>query len=555
MIGWGVRVVIVALAVAGAVNGASKEEWRGRSIYQLLTDRFALTDGSTTAKCNTADGVYCGGTWRGIIGQLDYIQQMGFTAIWISPIVYNIPEKTPYGYAYHGFWQQDLYRLNDHFGTADDLKALSKALHNRDMYLMVDVVANHNGWNGSASTVDYSAYNPFNKREYFHNFCDITDWSNQTSVEDCWLGDARVELTDLRTEDPIVAAMYSKWIHKLVSNYSIDGLRIDTVKHVGKPFWALFQAAAGVFGTGEVLSGDAKYTCDYQNYLDSVLDYPSYWPLMRFINSTSGSNEELLSTMSSMRTDCKDVTLLGSFSENHDLPRFASQTQDLALAKNAIAFTLLNDGIPILYAGQEQHYDGYGDPGNREATWLARYSREGELYKVVQAVNQVRNWAINADERYLTYNIFPIYNDTHTVAFRKGYDGQQILSVITNTGTENPLWTLNLTNHGLSTGSSVVEVMTCAKLTVDETGTLAVPMQGGMPRIYFPVDATDGSGICGASTKSNMASGTGNAQPSATKEGKGGLGRKSLERGRRVRKKAVAAAGLAVAAAAVGGGM
>lgn len=53
--------------------------------------------------------------------------------IWISPITYNIPDKTGFGYAYHGYWQQDLYRLHEQFGTADDLKALSQALHDRDM--------------------------------------------------------------------------------------------------------------------------------------------------------------------------------------------------------------------------------------------------------------------------------------------------------------------------------------------------------------------------------------------------------------------------------------
>lgn len=65
--------------------------------------------------------------------KLDYIQGMGFSAVWISPITYNIPEKTKFGYAWHGYWQQDLYRLNDHYGTARDLKALSSALHKRGM--------------------------------------------------------------------------------------------------------------------------------------------------------------------------------------------------------------------------------------------------------------------------------------------------------------------------------------------------------------------------------------------------------------------------------------
>lgn len=72
------------------VSALSAAEWRKQSIYQVVTDRFARTDLSTTAPCNTADQVYCGGTWKGLISKLDYIQGMGFTAVWISPIVKQI---------------------------------------------------------------------------------------------------------------------------------------------------------------------------------------------------------------------------------------------------------------------------------------------------------------------------------------------------------------------------------------------------------------------------------------------------------------------------------
>jgi hypothetical protein len=98
---------------------ASSNDWRSRSIYQvspsssllhmhscdphqLVTDRFALTDGSGPA-CSTGDRVYCGGTYQGIIHHLDYIQNMGFDAIWISPVVSSFEGPSAYGEAYHGF--------------------------------------------------------------------------------------------------------------------------------------------------------------------------------------------------------------------------------------------------------------------------------------------------------------------------------------------------------------------------------------------------------------------------------------------------------------------
>ena len=73
-------ITIVAYTAASAL-ALSPAEWRSQSIYQVLTDRFAMTNGSTTATCNTGDQIYCGGTWQGIIDKLDYIQGMGFTAV------------------------------------------------------------------------------------------------------------------------------------------------------------------------------------------------------------------------------------------------------------------------------------------------------------------------------------------------------------------------------------------------------------------------------------------------------------------------------------------
>lgn len=75
-------------------SAAQAADWRGRSVYFLLTDRFARTDNSTTAACDVSQRVYCGGTWQGIINHLDYIQNMGFTAIWVTPVTAQILGNT-----------------------------------------------------------------------------------------------------------------------------------------------------------------------------------------------------------------------------------------------------------------------------------------------------------------------------------------------------------------------------------------------------------------------------------------------------------------------------
>lgn len=77
----------------------------------------------------------------------------------------------------------------------------------------------------------------------------------------------------------------------------------------------------------------------------------------------------------------------------------------MSLAKNAATFTIMADGIPIIYAGQEQHYKGGSDPNNREATWLSGYNTDSPLYKLIGKANAVRNQAIFASDRYLTYKV------------------------------------------------------------------------------------------------------------------------------------------------------
>jgi alpha-amylase len=177
-----------------------------------------------------------------------------------------------------------------------------------------------------------------------------------------------------------------------------------------------------------------------------------------------------------MISDCADTTLLGSFTENHDVPRFANYTSDMSLAKNAIAFTILADGIPIIYAGQEQHYSGGNTPYEREATWLSGYDTGATLYAWVASLNQIRNQAIYKDSTYLTYKASPVYSDTSTIVMRKGNAGYQIIGVFSNLGSGGSSYALTLTSSetGFNASQAIVEVMGCMSYTTDSSGNLAV---------------------------------------------------------------------------------
>lgn len=274
---------------------------------------------------------------------------MGFTALQISPVVENMEGETAVGEPYHGYWSQNIYAINKRFGTEKDLKNLSDELHKRGMLLMVDVVVNNMAQkfdNVIPPKVNYSKFKPFNNEDYFHEYCNVTEWNVEQNYQECWLYPYGVALADLKTESPEVSNELNEWVKELVANYSIDGLRIDAAKHVNDGFLAPFVEAAGVFAFGEVLTGVRDDMCRYQTkgLLPGMPNYLEYYPLTAAF--TGGSLEDLANMRNEAASGCSDVFALGSFSENHDMPRFPSMNQDMALAKNMMTYILLTDGIP-----------------------------------------------------------------------------------------------------------------------------------------------------------------------------------------------------------------
>ena len=99
----------VATMLASAALAGNTQDWKKRSIYQVLTDRYAQNNAGGGACGNLSN--YCGGTFNGMKNELDYIKGMGFDAIWISPIVDNLDP------GYHGYWARNWEAVNDHFGS------------------------------------------------------------------------------------------------------------------------------------------------------------------------------------------------------------------------------------------------------------------------------------------------------------------------------------------------------------------------------------------------------------------------------------------------------
>jgi alpha-amylase len=120
-------------------------DWRDQVIYQIMIDRFENGDRNNDINVRpSVPGRYHGGDWQGVIDRLDYLEELGVTALWISPVVKNTEEDAGFA-SYHGYWTQDFLRPNLHFGDLTKLRELVDKAHERGMLVILDVVTNHVG--------------------------------------------------------------------------------------------------------------------------------------------------------------------------------------------------------------------------------------------------------------------------------------------------------------------------------------------------------------------------------------------------------------------------
>jgi glycosidase len=460
----------IAWAVAGLLlfgshaigQSVSNGFWQAQSIYQIVTDRFFDGDASN----NNADGNYDpaghngtsvhGGDFKGIEQKLDYIKALGATAIWISPVVVNANGE------FHGYAARDFYNVDPHWGNLAALQHMIQAAHARGLLVIDDIVVNHGGdliYSTNAGYANYVAppsgyllkyrnngskvyappfdsfnllYNTSNNAltNLFHNNGNIQNFDDADQVtfgELSGLDDFRTESTYVRAQ---MAAIYNFWIAQ-----GFDGFRIDTTKHVDMGFWqswcpavhsyAYTNGRPNFFMFGEVFDGSESKCGSYTGTMgggafkqDSVLDYPLYFNINNIFASANTATKPIEDHYNAIAAnyDASAQMRLVTFLDNHDQPRFLSTggatTNRL---KVALAFLYTARGIPSLYYGTEQGFNGGTDPYDREDMfaglfkdgptgvdsfnmthplflWTAQLNNFRRLYPALQIGSHVNQW-------------------------------------------------------------------------------------------------------------------------------------------------------------------
>ncbi|MEI7696684.1 MAG: alpha-amylase family glycosyl hydrolase [Actinomycetes bacterium] len=360
-------------------------------IYFVMPDRYK--DGNTAddklSGFNRADtAFYHGGDLKGLTGTcapgddgLARIKAMGFTAVWVTPLVRQ-SAPTVVSAGYHGYWGVDFLNVDPHLGTNADLVAFSECAKKLKLKLILDIVTNH-----TADIIQYNgteAYIPSNwtKIKSPNWLNDLSNYHNVGDMGKCWgdgdcttLGDF-YGLDDLATEKPAVykgwADVYGQWIAK----YGFSGFRVDTAKHVDTEFFKHWQPlilekakTAGVSNFtifGEVTNPTAFGLMTYvrENKIQTVLDFPFQTNATDFASGVSdaASLGTFFLTDDYYTSPTSAASNLVTFLGNHDMGRVGFilntmkiQTPSELLARDELAHALMyfSRGIPTVYYGDE----------------------------------------------------------------------------------------------------------------------------------------------------------------------------------------------------------
>ncbi|MCM4160210.1 alpha-amlyase [Antarcticibacterium flavum] len=254
--------------------------WEGANIYFLLTDRFNNADPSNDVNFgrNLETGVlrgFEGGDFKGITHKINegYFNDLGVNAIWMTPVVEQIHGATDEGtgrtYGYHGYWTKDWTAIDPNFGTREDLQDLVTAAHENGIRILLDAVINHTGpvteedpqwpdeWVRNETPCTYKNYETTVTCTLVENLPDIRTESNEEvalppQLVQKWKEEGRYEqeVAELdeffeRTGHPRAPRFYiMKWLTDYITDFGIDGYRVDTVKHTEEYVWQEFKELA-----------------------------------------------------------------------------------------------------------------------------------------------------------------------------------------------------------------------------------------------------------------------------------------------------------------------
>lgn len=368
-------------------QGVTNEDF----IYLLMPDRFAngntkndVIKGMRETTLNR-DSMYYrhGGDLQGVMDKLDYLQELGVTALWMTPVLTNDMEQA----SYHGYANTENYHIDPRFGTNEDYKRLGQELHRRNMKLVHDVVPNHVGLN-HWTVLDKPMQDWVHQWKTYTN----TTYKDQTLYDPYASASDRKKMTDgwfvpsmpdMNEKNPYVQNYITQSHIWWIEYAGVDGFRIDTYPYNDLDFMAKWANAlvaeypdftyfgeTWVHGVANQAYFTAGKTVNQQldTKLQGVTDFQLQYAIVDALNNNmdwTGGVNKLYTTLA---TDFvyEDPSRNVVFLDNHDMSRFLSVVdEDVDKYKSAMAWLLTTRGIPQIYYGAEILMKNFSDPDGK----------------------------------------------------------------------------------------------------------------------------------------------------------------------------------------------
>ncbi|MFD2602537.1 glycoside hydrolase family 13 protein [Flavobacterium suzhouense] len=474
-------------------------------IYLIMPDRFANgnpnndSDKSVTEKADRNNpGGRHGGDIEGIIKNLDYLQELGATALWSTPLC----EDNDKQHSYHGYGQSDVYKIDPRYGTNEDYVRLSAELKKRGMKLVLDYVTNHWG-------AEHWMYKDLPTYEWVHQFPGYSQSNyrmttqfdpnaSKTDARQCMDGWFVPSMPDLNQSNPLVLKYLTQNAIWWIEYADLGGFRVDTYSYNDKAGIAKWTKAITdeypYFNiVGEVWMHDQAQMAywqkdskiaaiqSYNSYLPSVMDFTLHDAFGNVFNEDkSGWDSGMQKVYDNFTNDFlyPNINNILTFAENHDTGRF-NEIYKGDFNKYKMAMTILATvrGIPQLYYGSE--IGMAGDKGKGDADirrdfpggWagdsnnaFTKAGRTAEQQKFFEVTSKLFTWRKGKDVIHNGKMMHYLPHDNVYVYFR--YNDKETVMVIINNSNESKTFGTARFGESLKNYTSGTDVVTGKDINV-----------------------------------------------------------------------------------------
>ncbi len=466
-------------------------------IYLITPDRFAngnpqndrVEGMKEKPDRSNPDGRH-GGDIRGIINSLDYLQEMGFTAVWLNPVVENNMPR----YSYHGYSTTDFYRVDPRFGSNEEYRELNNELDRRGMKLIMDMIFNHAG-------SEHWWMEDMPMPGWINNYPDYTITSHRRTVnQDPHVSEADLDamtegwfvptMPDLNQQNPFMKNYLIQNSIWWIEYVGLEGIRQDTWPYPDKYMmadwaarvleeypnfnivgeeWSINPAIVSYWQLGQV--NFDGYHCP----LPSLMDFPLQDAVGRSLRDADDSGPGFLQLYEMLANDFlyPNPDNLVVFPDNHDMARFYVQVgEDVDLLKMGIAYFLTTRGIPQLYYGTEvlmtHPGDRHGDirsdfpggwPGDEVNAFTGERLSEAQK-NMQQYVSTIQNWRKTKEVIHTGKMMHFVPEDNMYTYFR--YNNQETVMVVLNRSTQEKTLQTGRYSEIMGEYTSAVDVITSA---------------------------------------------------------------------------------------------